>query len=487
MNDLFLLVDHTDDWKPYCETDSLLTVSDYLEHKYDGKPQLVVNLSRDYAYNSSGYYASLLAQARGHKILPGVETLNRLEAGQGVRMSMELQRLCFQWIARNDIDEGECWHLNIFLGTCAEKGLERIARFIFENYPAPLLRVSFNTGRRNQIESVRALSLGELTDSEQDTFAAALDNFSKRVWRTRSVKPARYSMAILYDPDEEFPPSDKQALRRFMEVAKRMGVHTELITEEDGPRLLEFDALFIRTTTSLNHYTYRFAQRARQNGLVVIDDPLSIIRCTNKVYLCALFRKARIPTPESLRLFGSERYSFEEIAARLGAPFILKIPDGSFSVGMHKVADRDELRTALDEMFGHSSVVLAQEFTPTEFDWRIGILDGEPLFACKYFMAKGHWQIYNHAVTGKNLCGPWETIPVYKVPAKVRETALKAAALIGKGLYGVDLKVVDGRPVVIEINDNPSIDHEVEDEVLGDELYYRIVNYFINKLSRMHV
>lgn len=487
MNDLFLLVDHTDDWKPYCETDSLLTVSDYLEHKYDGKPQLVVNLSRDYAYNSSGYYASLLAQARGHKILPGVETLNRLEAGQGVRMSMELQRLCFQWIARNDIDEGECWHLNIFLGTCAEKGLERIARFIFENYPAPLLRVSFNTGRRNQIESVRALSLGELTDSEQDTFAAALDNFSKRVWRTRSVKPARYSMAILYDPDEEFPPSDKQALRRFMEVAKRMGVHTELITEEDGPRLLEFDALFIRTTTSLNHYTYRFAQRAQQNGLVVIDDPLSIIRCTNKVYLCELFRKARIPTPESLLLFGSERYSFEEIAARLGAPFILKIPDGSFSVGMHKVADRDELRTALDEMFGHSSVVLAQEFTPTEFDWRIGILDGEPLFACKYFMAKGHWQIYNHAVTGKNLCGPWETIPVYKVPAKVRETALKAAALIGKGLYGVDLKVVDGRPVVIEINDNPSIDHEVEDEVLGDELYYRIVNYFINKLSRMHV
>ncbi len=69
----------------------------------------------------------------------------------------------------------------------------------------------------------------------------------------------------------------------------------------------------------------------------------------------------------------------------------------------------------------------------------------------------------------------------------MRETALKAAALIGKGLYGVDLKVVDGRPVVIEINDNPSIDHEVEDEVLGDELYYRIVNYFINKLSRMHV
>ncbi len=61
-----------------------------------------------------------------------------------------------------------------------------------------------------------------------------------------------------------------------------------------------------------------------------------------------------------------------------------------------------------------------------------------------------------------------------------------AAALIGKGLYGVDLKLINGRAVVIEINDNPSIDHEVEDAVLGDELYYRILNHFVHCLNRLH-
>ena len=148
----------------------------------------------------------------------------------------------------------------------------------------------------------------------------------------------------------------------------------------------------------------------------------------------------------------------------------------------------EELRAALDEMFRHSSVLLAQEFIPTEFDWRIGLLDGEPLFACKYYMAKGHWQIYNHAHddTGRNLCGAWETVPIYKAPQKVLDTAVKAAALIGKGLYGVDLKLINGRAVVIEINDNPSIDHEVEDAVLGDELYYRILNHFVHCLNRLH-
>lgn len=72
--------------------------------------------------------------------------------------------------------------------------------------------------------------------------------------------------------EEKFPPSNKQALNKLLEVAKKMDIHAELITEEDATRLMEFDALFIRTTTSLNHYTFRLSQLAKQNGMVVIDD-----------------------------------------------------------------------------------------------------------------------------------------------------------------------------------------------------------------------
>lgn len=487
MNNVFILLNSLKNWKPYCETDSIVTVSDYLEHRYNDDPKLVINLADNYSYNSEGYYSSLLAQARGHKVIPGVETINKLESGTGIRLSEALQKICHQWITRNISSDNTIWYLNIYFGTCQEKGLERIARFIFDNYPCPLLRVAFNTHSRNQIESVKSLSLNDLNDEEQNCFANALDNFNKKVWRTpHTAKAGRYSLAILYEPTEKFPPSDKQAMHRFLEVAKRMNLHVELITEEDATRLMEFDALFIRTTTSLNHYTFHLSQKAAVNDMVVIDDPESIIRCTNKVYLCELFKKGNIPAPKSILLYRNENNSFEEIEKQLGSPFIIKIPDGSFSIGMHKVGNEEELKSALDEMFKGSSILLAQEFTPTEFDWRIGILDGEPLFACKYYMAKGHWQIYNHAVTGKNLCGPWETIPIYQVPPKVTETALKAAAMIGKGLYGVDLKVVNGKPMVIEINDNPSIDHEVEDAVLGDELYYRILNYFIHKLNQMH-
>lgn len=488
MKSVFILLNSLSDWKPYYETDSTLTLSDYLEHKYTGSgPKLIINLADNYSYNSEGYYCSLLAQARGHKVIPGVETLNKLESGSGVRMNAALQKICYQWIQKNNLKD-EIWYMNIYFGTCQEKGLEKIARFIFDNYPCPLLRVGFNTRQKNQIESVQSLTLQQLSDPEQDYFANALDKFNKKVWRNpRSSRPYRYNIAILYDPDEELPPSNKHALGKFVEIAKKMNVNAELITEADSTRLMEFDALFIRTTTSLNHYTFHLSQKAAMNDMAVIDDPESIIRCTNKVYLSELFQKEKIPAPASQLIFRSNHNTFEQISSSLGRPFILKIPDGSFSIGMHKVANEEELQRALDIMFQKSSVLLAQEFTPTEFDWRIGVLDGEPLFACKYYMAKGHWQIYNHAsASEKNICGAWETVPIYKVPAKVLDTATKAAGLIGEGLYGVDMKVVNGKAIVIEINDNPSIDHGIEDAVLGDELYYRILSHFVHQLNRIH-
>ena len=44
MNNVLILLDNPDDWKPYCETKSILTVSDYLKNKPVEKDRkLVIN------------------------------------------------------------------------------------------------------------------------------------------------------------------------------------------------------------------------------------------------------------------------------------------------------------------------------------------------------------------------------------------------------------------------------------------------------------
>ena len=108
----------------------------------------------------------------------------------------------------------------------------------------------------------------------------------------------------------------------------------------------------------------------------------------------------------------------------------------------------------------------------------------KPLYACKYYMAKGHWQIYNwQDASAGNQSGRYETLAVEDVPPKVLEMAVRASNAVGDGFYGVDLKQIGDRVVVIEVNDNPSIDHEVEDLVLGDALYDRIMRFFRQKIE----
>lgn len=485
MNSVLLIIDSLDLWTPYYQTDSVITAIQYLQNDALSKQSyLVINLCSDLSYHSEGYYCSLLAQARKHRVIPSIETLSKLNNGISVKLERSLSRLCtcHEKLSAKQINEG--FELDLFFGKCEDPKLERLARFIFDHYPSPLLRISCSTEQPTQITSIRPLALNELDDHQQNLFADSLDQFNTKVWRQpRSKKPTRYDLAIYHDPQEPFPPSNKSALNLFVSEAKKMNINAELITEQDSTRLMEFDALFIRQTTAVNNITYQMAQIAQQADMVVIDDPTSIIRCTNKVYLKELMDKSGVAAPKSILLFKTEPKSYQEVSEYLGRKMVIKIPDGSFSIGVSMVETEEAYIKLLKPLFQHSAILLAQEFLPTEFDWRIGVLNGECIYACKYFMARGHWQIYHHKSTGLTRSGRVETLPAHTVPKQVSRIAKRVSSSIGKGLYGVDIKTVGDDVLVIEVNDNTSIDHGIEDTILGNELYRIILREFISRLN----
>ncbi|GIV60430.1 MAG: ribosomal protein S6 modification protein [Rhodothermaceae bacterium] len=434
----------------------------------------VFNLCRDYSYQSKGYYVSLLAEARGHKVIPSVRTIQDLKNPVVVRIeSEELDDLIQKSLKhlRSDV-----FVLSIYFGKNVARQYDRLSRELYKLFQAPLLRARFtyHQGMKKWLlQSIRAIDQKDIPAHHLDFVReAARAYFARKRYDGARAPSYLYDLAILVNPDEPAPPSNARALQRFVEAAEALGFYVEFITREDYSRLAEFDALFIRETTSVNHHTYRFASRAQSEGMAVIDSPDAILRCNNKVYLAELFQTARLPVPETLVVHADNR---KTVAGALGLPCVLKLPDSSFSRGVVKVKTPEELRTELDRMLEESELVIAQAFTPTDFDWRIGILDGRPLYACKYFMAKGHWQIYNWGGRKADVEGGAETVPVEQAPPAVVEAALRAVRLIGDGLFGVDVKEVDGRPLLIEVNENPNIDAGVEDAVLKDELYTRII------------
>ena len=98
-------------------------------------------------------------------------------------------------------------------------------------------------------------------------------------------------------------------------------------------------------------------------------------------------------------------------------------------------------------------------------------------------MSKNHWQIVKHEADGRFEEGTFKTYAVEQAPREVVELALRAAGLIGDGLYGVDLKQTDRGPVVIEINDNPNLEVGIEDAVLKDELYRRVLGDLVRRIE----
>src|SRR5690606_30243866 len=141
-------------------------------------------------------------------------------------------------------------------------------------------------------------------------------------------------------------------------------------------------------------------------------------------------------------------------AATIGFPAILKLPDGSFSRAVVRADDEASFRQHAATFLQSSDLAIAQEFLPTEFDWRIGVLDRQVLFVCRYRMARGHWQIARHGEEGSVRFGAVEPVALDAVPPQVLEIGHRAANLVGDGLYGVDVKQTGDRIVVIEINDN---------------------------------
>ncbi|WP_200761095.1 RimK family alpha-L-glutamate ligase, partial [Salmonella enterica] len=128
----------------------------------------------------------------------------------------------------------------------------------------------------------------------------------------------------------------------------------------------------IRETTALDNHTYRFAHGVEREDMVAIDDPTSILRCTNKIYLHDLLKSKKLPTPRAEVVCRDDAKRLAALPELLGFPIVLKIPDGSFSRGIHKVETPEQLKAAAAELFDHTALLLAQEYLYTEFDWRIG-------------------------------------------------------------------------------------------------------------------
>jgi len=274
-------------------------------------------------------------------------------------------------------------------------------------------------------------------------------------------------------------PREEAALQNFKQAAEQQNHEFRFLFREDIDDIPKFNAVFIRATTDPLYTSYIVSKTAWELGLKVIDDPESIKICANKIHQYSLFEKYNIPHIPTMFLNKDELHHkrIANIFETLGKPVVIKAPYTSFSRYVEKAACETSFREIAKRYFKKSDTVAIQEFVPTQFDWRIGVLNDQVLYACKYMIPKGRWK-HGAKLRGKPTVIWGRTVSMKKTnaPSRVRDVALKACRVVGKGLYGVDIKEVNGEFMVVEVNDNPSIYAGYED-LREKDIYSKIIDY----------
>ena len=478
-----IVVNHPEKWNIAVDNIAVISSQDYLTNpEYSQlKKARVFNLCKDYSYQSKGYYVSLLAEARGHRAIPTVSNIVDLREPKLVKIvSDDFDDLIQQSLKNIKSQE---FTLSVYFGQNVAQKYKELSSMFYRSFQIPFLRVHFNFSTKWNIKSIRAISESEIpAEHKESMYLFASQYFAKKRYDTLKTNTATYDLAILVAPGDPAPPSNAKAIKKFIEIAEKLDFYAEVVYPKDLSKLSSYDALFIRQSTEVNNEAYAFARKAQQEEIALIDYPEAILKCCNKVFMAEALQNANIPTPKTVIVHKNNK---NEVLKTTGLPCVLKSPDSTFSFGVKKATTVEEYNELVDSMLKKSDLIIAQEFSPSEYDWRIGILDNKPFFACRYYMAKDHWQIYNWDASEKDdQDGNADCMAIEDVPKKIIDVALKSVKLMGMGLYGIDVKEVNGEPLVIEINDNPNIDFGVEDGFYGDQVYIQIIMALKNRLEK---
>lgn len=271
-------------------------------------------------------------------------------------------------------------------------------------------------------------------------------------------------------------PSEWTALSNFRLAAFDMGHQLDFLFRNEIDYLTRYDAVFIRSITDPRNATYIVARRAEAAGMRVLDHSESIKICCDKVAMYGRLRRAGVPIPATLVV--RERdvtiENAKEAFAALGSPLVLKAPNGSFGSLVDKVSTPEAYVRVAHRFLRRADRLIVQQFVRSDFDWRVILLGGEVLAVVRYVFALEAWKTMDRSSSGE-----WcrvEAVPRGEADRTLLDVATRAADAIGRSLYGVDLKEVDGGFVVIEVNDNPTIAAGDEDQADGD-VYRRIIEY----------
>jgi len=224
--------------------------------------------------------------------------------------------------------------------------------------------------------------------------------------------------------------------------------------QSTGEDLAMYDIVHFKTsetrdiTASLAHYCIN-------NGTKILDPIIQHFPTTSKLYEYTLLANNGIRIPDSVFVtIRTLKTQFETITKDIGLPFVLKgihVSKGEYN---YLIKDEKSFKNALKEADEEQVYLIAQKFIPNDSDYRVLIFGQTIELVIERKKPAEDTHLNNTSKGGSAVLHEVEHLP-----ADVCHDSLRAAALLGRDVAGVDMMQgsEDGLWYCLEVNDGPQI------------------------------
>ncbi len=214
-------------------------------------------------------------------------------------------------------------------------------------------------------------------------------------------------------------------------------------------RLSSLDTVFFRgclIPPSMMDFRLTVSEHLEGMGVDVINSSKATRICRNKFSVIQVLQKHGIPTPKT-RSALTPSAAIRSIR-KMKKPVVIKLLSGSHGKGVMKISSNDEAVSVIDALWALGEIIYFQEYIEANGkDIRVLVIGDEVVTAMERTARNGDFR--------SNL-SRGGTGTAVELDDRLRKLALRSARAVGAKVAGVDI-VVDGKPMVLEVNINPGL------------------------------
>ncbi len=213
---------------------------------------------------------------------------------------------------------------------------------------------------------------------------------------------------------------------------------------------LRFDAIIPRIGASVTFYGMAVVRQFEVMGVFSVAESQAIARSRDKLRSLQLLSREGLGMP--VTGFARSAEDIDEVIDLVGgAPLIIKLLEGTQGRGVVLAETRKAAQSVIGAFQQLDANILVQEFIKESAgsDIRALVVGGRVVAAMERRAAPGEFRSNLHR---------GGTAEAVKLTTKERNTAIRAARVLGLDVAGVDLLRSDRGPLVMEVNSSPGLE-----------------------------